>query len=208
MTPEKKSKGFKNFQIWKNPAEERLFYPEDLNKILNFVSETQNPVRNTLIIMSLAKLGDRISELLEIKVSDINFEKRVIKVLRLKRRSVKRVYELVPLEPNLAFMMESYIKQNRLKDSDLLFSSPSSKTKSLTRQAVWYMIKKVGLKAGFTFTHPHVFRHNLVINMREKNVPLTVIQKIVGHSSVVTTAQYDKVTIGDMKNANETLWSN
>lgn len=195
-----------SFKVWSSNTEERLFYPEDLNRLISSMEGTRDPNRNTLLLLCCAYLGGRVSETVNIKVSDINIEKNLIKMLCLKRKQ-KGVYEWVGVHPDLMFRIEAYIKKRKLDPADYLFKSVMNPDKHICRKTAWWILKRAGIRVGFDFIHPHVFRHNLAVAYREAGIPLTVTRKQLRHVSIDTTANYDLVVTTDLSKAQDRAFS-
>lgn len=165
-------------------------------------------LRDRLIICFLAH-GLRVSEVCgkyAIRVMDINFDSDPIiftihgKTRKKKTRGREGKIRYVPLlkkflrvfnrfESNL----KRYIRKNKLKPEDKLFN--------ITDRQVRNLVKKYAKKAGIPNperVHPHTLRHTCATLLRRKGVPLRIIQKILGHSSIKTTEIYDTVALYDV----------
>lgn len=189
-----------SFKVWSSNTEERLFYPEDLNKLIGSLAGTRDPARNTLLLLCSAYLGGRVSETISIKVSDINIERCLIRMVCLKRKQ-KNVFEWVGVLPVLMDRIESFVKSRQLAPADYLFGSKYGG--HIARKTAWWILKRAGRRVGFDFIHPHVFRHNLAVAYREAGIPLTVTRKQLRHVSIDTTANYDLVVTTDLSKAQD-----
>jgi len=164
--------------------------------------------RDRLILCFLAH-GLRVSEVCgkyAIRVMDINFDSDPIifmihgKTRKKKARGREGKVRYVPLlkkflrvfnrfESNL----KRYIRKNKLRPEDRLFN--------ITDRQVRNLVKKYAKKAGIPNperVHPHTLRHTCATLLRRKGVPLRIVQKILGHSSIKTTEIYDTVALYDV----------
>ena len=164
--------------------------------------------RDRLILCFLAH-GLRVSEVCgkyAIRVMDINFDSDPIifmihgKTRKKKTRGREGKVRYVPLlkkflrvfnrfESNL----KRYIRKNKLRPEDRLFN--------ITDRQVRNLVKKYAKKARIPNperVHPHTLRHTCATLLRRKGVPLRIVQKILGHSSIKTTEIYDTVALYDV----------
>lgn len=124
------------------------------------------------------RTGVRITELLNIRKKDIDFDNNTIQIRWLKSRKYK--YRLIPL--HLTLKNPLYMFCANLKFEDLLFG--------FTRQNADYVCKKYG------FGNAHKIRHSYAINfLRQSKSPMAIVelQKLLGHSNIQTTMEYLKV---------------
>ncbi len=147
--------------------------------------------RDGLIMLLLYAGGLRVSELINLRISDIMFQEGFI---RLKGKGSKE--RIVPISVNVLRRIEEYIRSERevLKGSrstDYLFLS--KRGSKLTRQAVWKIIKKKTLSSGFDI-HPHDLRHSFATHMIENGASLKAVQEMLGHESITTTQIYTEIS--------------
>jgi integrase/recombinase XerD len=160
--------------------------------------EKKNPLalRDSAMIEFLYSSGLRVSELVSLKVSDINFEAGFIRVLG--KGSKERV---VPAHPGALKRVKQYIKELRpkllkKKQSDYLFIT--SRGRPMSRQRFWQALKAYGSLAGVELS-PHVLRHSFATHMLEGGADLRSLQKMLGHSDISTTQVYTKVSMDRTK---------
>lgn len=149
--------------------------------------------RNKAIIETLFSCGLRVSELVNLKISNTYFDDGFIKVdgkgskQRLVPISEKAIHEiqLYYLDRNLLTIPAEY--------QDYVFVSQRRK-KPLTRVMVFLMIKDLVEKAGITKTvSPHTFRHSFATSLLEGGANLRAIQAMLGHESIATTQIYTHI---------------
>ena len=164
----------------------------DIENMINFYNhETYLDSRNRTVIDVLYSTGCRVSELCDIKISDIDLDE---KYLKLKGKGSKQ--RIVPIGSMLYKNLLQYLNvretflQNR---GEPLFLSKSKN--KLDRTAVFRIIKKTAKNISLqTDVHPHTLRHSAATHMLEGGCDLRTVQEFLGHSSVSTTQIYTKVT--------------
>ena len=164
---------------------------EDVEKIIKAIDlSTDLGVRNHCIIEVLYGCGLRVSELIELKISDVNFKENFIKV----EGKGKKV-RYVPLANYTANLILNYINNVRAnnkigkKYEDHIFLN--SRGSSMSRVIVFIIIKELVEKAGIRKSiSPHTFRHSFATHLLQNGVDLRFIQEMLGHSSITTTEIY------------------
>ena len=147
--------------------------------------------RNLTIIDFIYSTGSRVSEVINVNISDIDTKESFV---RLEGKGSKQ--RIVPLGSLLVNNLTEYIK---LRDSiENLESSKlflSKSYKKLDRSAIFRIVKSTALKLGLDVDlHPHTLRHSAATHMLERGCDLRTVQEFLGHSSVSTTQIYTKVT--------------
>lgn len=164
---------------------------EEIDAIIAAVDlSTPEGERNRAIVETLYSCGLRVSELVNLKISDLFFEEGFIKVTG--KGSKQR---FVPIEP----IAQKYI--NIYKDSirnlldikkgheDTLFLN--RRGKGLTRAMIFTIIKRLADKIGLDKNiSPHTFRHSFATHLLENGADLRSIQLMLGHESITTTEIY------------------
>jgi|GEM_PF-73081 len=157
--------------------------------------------RNRCIIELLYGCGVRISELIDVKISNINFKENYIKVIE--RRNTTR---FVPLAESIAKLLKEYITEVRVKNKikknyeDTLFLN--SRGASMSNVIVFILIKEITDKARIKKTISlHTFRHSFATHLFENGADLHYIQEMLGHSSITTTGIYTHLKIEELRDA-------
>lgn len=182
----------------------KVLYEDEINKLLKANNERTDELkdRDQAILELLYDSGIRASELINLNLSNIDFNGRLINVFG--KGSKER---LVPFSDIARAALKKYIKGLR---TELLLKSEeeelptvvflNSKGKKLTIRGLEYILKQVEMKTGvFLDLHPHMLRHTFATHMLEHGADLRVIQKMLGHASVSTTQVYTHVTTEAMK---------
>ncbi|HEY9123474.1 MAG TPA: site-specific tyrosine recombinase XerD [Bacteroidales bacterium] len=147
--------------------------------------------RNKAIIETLYSCGLRVSELIELRYSNIFFDKGFIKVLgkgnkeRLVPISNKAVKEIQQYLPDRNSMLDVMTKDSE----NILFLN--NRGHKLSRVMIFTIIKnlaeKIGLKKNIS---PHTFRHSFASHLVEGGADLRAVQEMLGHESILTTEIY------------------
>lgn len=158
--------------------------------------------RNRAIIETLYGCGLRVSELTNLKISDLYFEEGFIKVTG---KGDKQ--RLVPIGPTTQKYIEIYRKEVRVHQKiqslakDTLFLNQHGKP--LTRAMIFTIVKRLAEKSGIRKTiSPHTFRHSFATHLLENGADLRAIQQMLGHESITTTEIYTHI---DRKHLTEVI---
>ncbi|MDA9139264.1 site-specific tyrosine recombinase XerD [Flavobacteriaceae bacterium] len=146
--------------------------------------------RNRAIVETLYGSGLRVSELVELSLSNVFFKEDLIRVTG---KGDKQ--RLVPLGNYSKKYIKIYIEEIRSQmkvakeDSDILFLNRNGK--KLTRAMIFTIVKKQAQKAGIDKSiSPHTFRHSFATHLLENGADLRTIQLMMGHESITTTEVY------------------
>ncbi|MDQ8142867.1 site-specific tyrosine recombinase XerD [Chryseobacterium sp. CFS15] len=155
--------------------------------------------RNHCIIEVLYGCGLRVSELIDVKISNINFKENYIKVVG-KGNKIR----FVPLAEYTANLLKEYITEVRFrnkinkKHEDTLFLN--SRGTSMSRVIVFIIIKELTDKAGVSKKiSPHTFRHSFATHLLQNGADLRYIQEMLGHSSITTTGIYTHLKTEELR---------
>jgi integrase/recombinase XerD len=153
-------------------------------------------VRDFVMFELLYSSGLRVSELVSLKLEDINFEAGFLRVLG--KGSKERI---VPVNMRAIERIKSYMARQRMeilkhRRSPYLFVT--NRARPMTRQRFWQTIKRIGRKLGIEIS-PHTMRHSFATHLLEGGADLRSLQKMLGHSDISTTQIYTKVTTDRLK---------
>ncbi len=152
--------------------------------------------RDGLIIRLMYASGLRISELLNLKVSDILFSEGFI---RIKGKGEKE--RLVPVDNRTLELLKEYLKSREsVRGGDYVFLS--NRNKPFTRQGMWKLIKKRFRRLGIDLK-PHTLRHMFATHMLENGANIRAVQEMLGHESITTTQIYTEISDNSLKEAFE-----
>lgn len=169
----------------------------DLFGQLNFL-DTYEGQRDKLILKLFYFTGIRLSELLEIKITDIDLNNYSLKVLG--KRNKER---LIPLHPEVISDIHHFIKQVQKPTSqeieNYLFLNSSGK--KMYPKLVYNMVKKyLGLVTSQSAKSPHVLRHTFATHMLNNGADLNAIKEILGHANLSATQIYTHNSFEKLKN--------
>jgi integrase/recombinase XerD len=189
----------KNFSVIKDL---KGYFEEGQRKAIYEAAESH---RDKVLIRLLWVTGRRISEILNVRISEINLtdnhiafhiEKKTEKVDGIRRK--KDLVKLKPIDIKTSAMIKSYIEEVNLRHSQYLFESPFKPGFPISRQRAFEIVRTCAAKAGIskvgdTAPHPHHFRHTYAIDMAKKlKTPgdLRKLQMIMEHANLAVTEQY------------------
>jgi integrase/recombinase XerD len=190
-------------ELFESPKLERklpdVLSIEEIDKILNQPDVNQTlGLRDKTILEVLYACGLRVSELINLKISDIIFNDEIVRVTGkgLKQR-------IVPIASSALEWIETYLTNSRAflsrpHSHDVLFLN--FRGKMLSRMAIWDIIKKYAEMAKIKkHIHPHIIRHSFATHLLEGGADLRSIQEMLGHSNLSTTQIYTHVDITYLK---------
>lgn len=166
------------------------FSDEEVNRICSFYGDdTIQNLQKKTILTFLCYTGCRISEAVNIKVSDIRFEKEIPIVLINGKGSKLRK---IPLHPKLWATLSELIRRREKKHDDYIFTSVKRPlTSPLTRDAAHKLLKKTLLSLGMDVSRSlHSFRRSVISNLLENGHRIESVAKVSGHSNINTTKGY------------------
>jgi integrase/recombinase XerD len=156
--------------------------------------DVDNPlgIRDRAMLEVLYATGLRVSELVSLRLEQVNLRQGVVRVLGKGNRE-----RLVPMGEEAQTWVEKYLSDARrdiigTQQSDYLF--PTRRSDHMTRQAFWHIIKRYAQKAGIhADLSPHTLRHAFATHLLNHGADLRVVQMLLGHSDVSTTQIYTHV---------------
>lgn len=164
---------------------------EEIDAMLNQIDRSEpEGERNLSMLETLYSCGLRVSELVSLKISDLNLSEEYIKVTGKGNKQ-----RLVPIGKRAISLIENYIRHHRSKlniqKQHLDFLYLNRRGKPLTRVMIFYIIKDLADKASIKKTlSPHTFRHSFATHLVEGGADLRAVQEMLGHESITTTEIY------------------
>lgn len=173
---------------------------EEIDRIIScFDLSKENGERNRTIIECLYSCGLRVTELVNLKISEINFIDGYIKIIGKGNKQ-----RITPINKKLSTYLKNYIDNIRSKlkidksNSDYLFLN--RRGKKISRVLVFNIVKtacqKVGIKKNIS---PHTFRHSFATHLVEGGADLRAVQEMLGHSNITTTEIYTHLDTNYLK---------
>lgn len=162
---------------------------DEVNDIMNSVDQSKwGGVRDRAILELLYGCGLRVTEVSDMKISNIYLQEKFVRVVG--KGNKERV---VPMGDPAAEAVTAYLavrpEPADAKSEDILFLNKSGR--QLSRISVFNMVKKQAMLAGITKEiSPHTFRHSFATHLIEGGADLRVVQEMLGHESILTTEIY------------------
>jgi len=191
-----------------------------------------NP-RDKAFISTLAKTGIRISEAIQVKTSDIDFQRGTLTIVHLKEKSKlkcpncgeilgKRHLFCPGCGNKVAQAIREKVEQRRQRiipiDPNTLrlideylqwrrkFPYRGPLVFPFSRQRGWQLIEKLGRRAGIKGLHPHSLRHLLATTWVSKGLDVKKLQVLLGHASIATTMEYVDSSFEQLRSEYKKLW--
>lgn len=201
-------------------------------QIDTLINSAANP-RDRAFISLLARTGIRVSETIQLKISDIDFQRGMLTITHLKEKSKLKCPHCGEslgkrhlFCPNCGRRVEravrEKIEQRRQRiipiDSNTLhliqeylgwrrsFPYRGPLVFPFSRQRGWQIVEKLGRSVGITGVHPHSFRRLLATIWVNKGLDTKRLQLLLGHASISTTMQYVDSTVEQIKAEYDKLW--
>ena len=188
------------FTLIKTPRKEkklpRFFYYNELEEMFDSIDiSTALGQRNRLILEVLYASGVRVSELVNIKVKDINDEE--IKVLgKGNKERITRIGDYAREVLDL-YLSDGYLELNKNK-SEYLFLNKDGE--QLTTRGVRYILDQVIKNTNVNKKiSPHMLRHSFATHLLNEGCDILSVQELLGHESLTATAIYTHVTTDRLK---------
>ena len=173
-----------------------LTYEELLELFRNLEINTDFDLRDRLLLELLYATGVRVSELTNIKVSDIDFNNQSIIVLG-KGSKERIVYYNDVVKKILKRYLDIYDNINKTKERYLIVNGHGLK---ITTAGISYIINQVTKKISFNkHITPHMLRHSFATHLLNNGCDIITVQELLGHSSISTTGIYTHVTLQKVK---------
>lgn len=144
--------------------------------------------RNIAILAVLLYLGLRKSELLNVRLHDLDMQRGELKVTA--ETSKSKQHKTLPLNATVQRKLADYLAELRKKryTTAYLFVA-DNRDEPLSEQGLKHLIKRIGQAAGIRF-HAHQLRHTFAVNLINSGSDISVVQKLMGHKSLISTLTY------------------
>lgn len=163
---------------------------EEVNLLLSQpIGKTTKEIRDKAMLELLYATGIRVSELINLKVEDVNFSKNCLQCYD------ENKARKIPFNQATKNALEDYLQNAREKmckqEQNILFTNCQGVP--MTRQGFWKIIKYYSAKAGIEKDiTPHTIRHSFAMHMVSEGTDLKSVQEILGHADISTTQLYVK----------------
>lgn len=164
---------------------------EEIDALLNAIDRsTPEGERNMAMLETLYSCGLRVSELVNLRFSNLHLQDGFISVIGKGNKE-----RLVPIGKRAIELLQQYIRQVRVHqpiqsgEEDIVFLN--RRGRRLSRVMVFTIIKQLTAKAGIKKSiSPHTFRHSFATHLVEGGADLRAVQEMLGHASITTTEIY------------------
>ncbi len=174
---------------------------EDVELLLSQPDLSQSKgIRDKAMLEVLYATGMRVSELINIKIQDVNLPLQYIKCTKSNKDRI------IPLGSKAIQALTLYLEtekenlQNAASSSDCYLFLNCNK-KPMTRQGFWKIVKHYSKKAGIKEITPHTLRHSFAFHLIENGCDLQSVQEMLGHSDISTTQIYTKINKNKIRDA-------
>lgn len=168
-------------KIERPKSEKKLPKVIDNTKIIESLSKIEN-IKHKVILTLTYSVGLRVSEIINLKISDVDSKRMLIYINKSKGRKDR----IVPLSQNVLWLLREYYK--KYKPVDYLFNGQNSLQYSIGS------CQKIFKKYIDSNDHIHTLRHSCFTNLLENGTDIRIIQKIAGHSNIKTTEIYTHIS--------------
>lgn len=162
--------------------------PKYINKedVLKMLSLTEN-LKHKSIISLLYGCGLRVSELVNLKITDIDSTARIISIIQSKGK--KDRYVMLP--QSVLPLLREYFKNCTPK----FYLFEGSEGEKYSSRSIQQVVKQAAMKAGIHKTvTPHILRHSFATHLIESGTDIRYVQELLGHNSLLTTQIYTHIT--------------
>ena len=171
----------------------------NMEEILNVPNiKTKEGQRERVILEVLYASGVRVSELVNIKLKDIDFSNKLLRIMG--KGSKERI---VPFYSTIEKLLRHYLSDIRVlfaKDNEYVFVNKNGQ--KLTTRGIQYLLNKTVEKYNLPFKlHPHTLRHSFATHLLDSGVDIRIVQQLLGHSSLSTTQIYTHLTVEHLRSS-------
>ena len=171
---------------------------EQMDRLLSFPAKTFSEKRTLAILHLLYASGIRVSELINLRIENVNLEERWLLAFGKGRKQ-----RFVPINKEACSVLKDYLELRRAhfakkNTSDEFFLNRDGK--KMSRVIVWKDLAEIGRLSGIsTKLHPHLLRHTFATHLLSGGADLRSLQEMLGHESLNTTQIYTHVNTQDLK---------
>lgn len=175
-------------------------YPSK-DEVQRMIEAAETP-RDRMLLVVLWHTGARISEAIKVRKSDLYDDYLRLTNLKQKKKAAQKA----------VYISRDFVAEFRAYTADLdptgyLFPSPKIPGRPIGRQYAWSIVKHISEKCGVmrpklggvSFAWPHSFRHGNAVHQLRSGVPIKIVKEQLGHSSLLTTELYSRLSAEDKK---------
>lgn len=171
---------------------------DSVERMIDIETDSRVQKRNLAILELLYGAGLRVSELIQLDMSQLDFDSRAIRVTGKRNKT-----RMVPLPEQSNEALRAYVQEVR----DEFVKAPSGSVflsvrgKPMSRQAVYSLVSDMARSAGVSgHVGPHTLRHTYAVHLLKGGADLRAVQELLGHESVATTQVYTELQTDEVRN--------
>lgn len=174
-----------------------FLYPNELEELLNAPENSTLGIRDLLILELLYSTGIRVSELVNIKLNDIDVEGQEIKIKGKGKKDRIVFFGDYAKDALINYLNTSY-KELNIENTPYLILN--NRGKPITRRGISYILDRLIEKTSITKkVSPHKIRHTFATHLLNEGCDIASVQELLGHESISTTAIYTHITDDRLK---------
>jgi site-specific recombinase XerD len=154
-----------------------------------------------MLFYFLFETGARVSEVLNVQISNLDYYNKTVKLNTLKRKN-KNIVRILTISDSLINKILIYIKNKDLRNTDYLFTKKTGNA-AISLQAVNKSIKKYFIsilgQEYKSMGHPHTLRHSRAVQLLNSGVNIVQVKDILGHANIMNTLVYLKYSNKDIQ---------
>jgi integrase/recombinase XerD len=159
-------------------------------------------IRDRALLELLYASGMRVSEVVNLKVSDMNLDIGFVRCLGKGQKE-----RIIPVGKSAILALRRYLDKTRpklAKKEATQFLFLSRMGKRISRQSIWKLVKQYALKAKIKkVIKPHTLRHSFATHLLERGADLRSVQEMLGHSDISTTQVYTHINKDRLKSIHQ-----
>ena len=159
------------------------------NACRTFRNRTEQ-ARASALVELLLSTGMRVSEAINVRISDIDFNANVYGLVPVKVIAGKGNKDRTVFLTNKATSAVAEYMKVRNSESEYLFVRTTNGNGQMTARTAQNIVSELGKAIGVETCHPHMLRHSVATEMADMGIPVNLVQKMLGHSSSATTTTY------------------
>lgn len=166
-------------------------------EVKSIIHTASRRIKDRLLIELIYGLGGRVSEVVSLRVEDIDFDNSFIRIIKGKGNKERHN----PIHSSCLELIKAYMRLYKIS-TGFLFPHKTDKSRHMTRVNAWDRVKKLAREAGVdpNKVSPHVFRHSFATHLLENGCDMAHVQEFLGHEDIATTRIYAHITKNNKKN--------
>ena len=166
---------------------------EEIDNLLNIELKSEYDYRNKAMLELLYATGMRISELIHLKIQDLDFEEDFVRILGKGNKT-----RIVPINNTSKEFLLLYLTEYRkklLKNKSCEYIFLNNRASKISRQGFFKMLKQLCIEKNIQKDiSPHMLRHSFATHLLNNGADLRIVQELLGHSDISTTQIYTHIS--------------